>query len=99
MLTEIRSQTLVAALIITGCFALLVIYAVRGQLVPDGITTLIASLTTGVVGWYFGARGALSATAAAHQTITSTAQAVTQVVDATATPAAGPLAAGAPLQR
>lgn len=99
MITEIRSQTLIATLIIGGCFGLLVIYAVRGQQVPDSIMTLVTALTTGVVGWYFGARGTASATEAAHQTITSTAQAVTQVVDATATPAAGTSAGGPHPQR
>jgi|SRR5215472_3182670 len=99
MLTEIRSQTLIATLIISGCFALLVIYAVRGQAVPDSIMTLIASLSTGVVGWYFGARGTASGQAAAHDTITSTAQAVTSVVDATMTPPAGQSSGGAIPQR
>lgn len=99
MMTEIRSQTLIATLIIGGCFGLLMIYAIRGQQVPDSIMTLIASLSTGVVGWYFGARGTASATEAAHQTITSTAQAVTQVVDATVTPSAAQPAGGPYPQR
>jgi|SRR5215469_5044950 len=90
MLAEIRSQTIIATLIIGGCFALLIIYAIRGIPVPDSTMTLVTGLSTGVVGWYFGARGQASATAAAHETITSTAQAVTQVVDATATPLTGP---------
>lgn len=99
MLTEIRSQTLIASLIIVGCFALVVVYAIRGATIPDGIMTLVTALTTGVVGFYFGTRGSVSATEAAHQTITSTAQAVTQVVDATATPPAGPPPVGSIPQR
>jgi len=99
MLTEIRSQTLIATLIIGGCFSLLLVYAIRGVVVPDSIMTLIASLSTGVVGWYFGARGTASGQAAAHDTITSTAQGITQVVDATMTPPAGPGAAGPTPQR
>lgn len=99
MLTEIRSQTLIAALIILGCFGVIIVYAIRGDTVPPGIMTLVTALTTGVVGFYFGTRGAVSAADSAHQTITSTAQAVTQVVDATVTPSAAQPAGGPYPQR
>jgi FtsH-binding integral membrane protein len=97
MLTEVRSQALIAALVTIGSFAVVLVYALRNQPIPEGVMTLITALTTGVGGFFFGSRGSVIGQQSAHETITTTANAMSQVMAAetappgtTASPAAPP---------
>jgi hypothetical protein len=96
MISEVRSQSLIAALVTIGSFAVVLVYALANRPIPDGVMTLITALTTGVGGFFFGSRGSVIGQQAAHETITTTANAVSQVMNAETGPPTTSSASPAP---
>ena len=87
-MNEVTAQTIVAGTTVVGSFTVIVISQVTGVPPGQGVLTLITAVLTGVVGYYFGSRSAVSAGAAAAdnavRTVTAVAAANTAGTDGTA---------------
>lgn len=59
-MTEVVSHTVVALVVLVGGFTMMVISVATGRMIPDPDMTLLTVLMSGVTGWYFGTRSALS---------------------------------------
>lgn len=74
-----HGQTLIAGLIITGVFAIIIIGELTGRTLDPSTQVLIGSALTGVIGWYFGVRAHASGVHSATTNATATVEAVKTV--------------------